>query len=191
MLKQRGDRYSLRAGDVLEIGFPFSPEFNQTVTVQPDGFITVKGVGDRQVSGLTTPETVELLRAAFAGILHEPVITVELKEFERPYFIATGEIGNPGKYEIRGEVTAAQAIGIAGGFKPSAKHSQVLLFRQTSEEWVEVKELNLKKMLNAGDLREDVSLRPGDMLFVPQNRISKVTPYIPRASLGLLFDPIR
>ena len=99
--QERYPRYRLRAGDVLELNFPFSPEFNQSVGVQPDGYINLRGIGEIRVQDKTTPEVVESLRTAYSKILHEPVIHVELKEFEKPYFLAGGEFARPGKYELR------------------------------------------------------------------------------------------
>ncbi len=42
----RYPRYKLRPGDAFDVSFELSPEFNQTVTVQPDGYITLRGIGD-------------------------------------------------------------------------------------------------------------------------------------------------
>jgi hypothetical protein len=55
----------------------------------------------------------------------------------------------------------AEAVAVAGGFRDTAKHSQVLLFRRISDQWMEAKKLDLKKMLKAGDLSEDLHLRTG------------------------------
>src|SRR5205814_6186297 len=41
----RYPRYKIGSGDSFDVSFELSPEFNQTVTVQPDGFITLRGVG--------------------------------------------------------------------------------------------------------------------------------------------------
>ena len=187
---QRRPRYRLAPGDGLNLVFPFSPEFDQAVTVQPDGFITLKEIGDFYAQGKTAPELRDALAQAYAGILNRPVVTVDLKDFQKPYFIAGGEVGHPGKYDLREDTTTAAAIAIAGGFTPSSKHSQVLLFRRVSDNTVEVKRLNMKKMLNTANLQEDVFLRPGDMLFVPKNRISKISRYIPTEALSLYFSPL-
>ncbi len=189
-LQRRNPRYQVRTSDVLDLNFPFSPEFNQTVTVQPDGYITLHAVGDLQVEGLTVPELTQMLRTAYGKILHEPVVTVELKDFEKPYFIAGGEVAHPGKYDLRGDTTLTEAVAIAGGFTENSKHSQVLLFRRVSKDWVEVKKLNVKKMLYAANLGEDLHLRPGDMLFVPKNAVSKIKRFMPTQSLGLYFRSI-
>jgi polysaccharide export outer membrane protein len=188
-LHRRNPRYQLCKDDVLQLNFALTPEFNQTVTVQPDGYITLLGVGDLHVEGQTVPDVTESIRAAYAKTLHDPILTVRLIEFEKPYFIAGGEVGHPGKFELRGDTTLTEAIAIAGGFTESSKHSQVWLFRRVSNDWVETRQFDLKKMLKSGNLREDAHLRPGDMLYVPRNTYSKVKRFIPVATLGTYFNP--
>lgn len=189
LFAERNPRYQLRSGDVLSVEFTFSPEMNQDVAVQPDGFITLKEIGDIHVEGMTLPQFNETLKHAYANILHDPVINIALKEFEKPHFIVNGEVGHPGKFELRASTSVAEAIGIAGGFTPAAKHSQVLLFRRVSDQWYEVKKLDVKHMLASADLKEDVFLRPGDMLYVPKNRISKIRQFLPSNTVGVMANP--
>jgi polysaccharide export outer membrane protein len=186
---QRYARYKLEFGDQFDVSFELSPEFNQTVTVQPDGYITLRGAGDVRVVGQTVPQLTETLKQAYGKILKDPVISVVLKDFEKPYFIADGQVGKPGKYELRGETTLTQGIAIAGGFNDAAKHSQVLLFRRVDSDWVSAKIINVKEMEKKGDLHEDPYLHPGDMLFVPKNRLSKIKPFLPTASMGTFLNP--
>jgi polysaccharide export outer membrane protein len=191
VLQLRNPRYQLSKGDTFDLIFPFTPEFNQTVTVHPDGYITLTGVGDLYVAGKTIPELRELLQTTYAAILKNPLINIVLKDFEKPYFIAGGEVAHPGKYDLRADTTLTEAVAIAGGFTESSKHSQVLLFRRVSNDWAEVKVLNVKKMFQAGNLTEDLHLEPGDMFFVPQNTISKVKKWIPYTNVSTGFDPTR
>lgn len=183
-LEKRHPRYKISSGDSFDVNFELSPEFNQTVTVQPDGFITLRGVGDVYVAGQTVPQLTGTLKTSYTKILNDPMISVVLKDFEKPYFIADGQVGHPGKYDLRGDVTVTEAVAIAGGFTGSAKHSQVLLFRRVSDEWTEAKIINVKKMLKSGNLHEDPYLHPGDMIVVPKNTISKIERFIPNASMG-------
>lgn len=187
-LQQRNPRYQLCKGDIFELNFPLTPDFNQTVTVHPDGYITLVSVGDLYVAGKTVPELRELLKTAYSKTLHDPIINVVLKDFEKPYFIAGGEVSKPGKYELRDDTTLTQAIAIAGGFNENSKHSQVLLFRRVSNDWAEARVLNVKKMFQAGNLSEDLHLQPGDMFFVPQNRISKIRKWIPYTAVSTGFN---
>lgn len=180
----RYPRYKLRSGDVFDISFELSPEFNQTVAVQPDGFITLRAVGDVHVAGQTVPTLTQTVRKAYSNILHDPLISITLKDFEKPYFIADGQVGHPGKYELRGDTTLTEAVAIAGGLQDSAKHSQVVLFRRVDDQWTSAKVFNLKKMEKEKNLNEDPLLHPGDMLFVPKNRLSKIRPFLPTSSVG-------
>jgi protein involved in polysaccharide export with SLBB domain len=188
--QERLPRYKISAGDTFDVNFELNPEFNQTVTVQPDGFITLRGVGDLHVAGKKVPELTETLRQAFGKILNDPQVSVILKDFEKPYFVADGQVGKPGKYELRGETTVTQAIAEAGGLTEASKHSQVLLFRRVDDHWTEAKIFNLKKMEKSRKLTEDALLHPGDMLFVPKNTFSKIQRFIPNASVGS-FIPIQ
>lgn len=189
VLQHRTRRYQLHSADVLELKFPFTPEFDQSVTIQPDGYITLRGVDSIRVEGQTLPELTNSLRTAYAKILHDPVINVELKDFEKPYFIVGGEVGHPGKFDLRGDTRATEAVAIAGGLRDSAKHSQVVLFHRVPDGWTQVKKLNMKKMLNDGNLDEDAYLQPGDFLYVPKNTMSKIGKFIPTSSLGLYANP--
>lgn len=182
---QREPRYQLRPGDIFDLQFEFSPEYNQTVTVQPDGFVTLRGVGDVHIAGKNVPELTETLKASYGRFLANPVISVVLKDFEKPYFIANGQVGKPGKYELRDDTTVTEALAIAGGLNEKSKHSQVLLFRRVSQEWVEAREIDVKALLAGKNLNEDVHLKPGDMIYVPQNRWSKVKQFIPYTALSL------
>ena len=183
-LHHRQWRYLLKAGDVLQLSFPLTPDFDQIVTVQPDGFVTLRLLGDISVAGRTLPQLTEQLTSAYGKMLRNPLLTIDLKEFEKPFFVVGGEVGHPGKYDLRTDTTVIQAVSIAGGFRETAKHSQVLLIRRVSEGWAEVKSLDVKKMLRAKNVSEDLFLRPGDTVYVPKNTLSKVKPFIPIPGVG-------
>jgi polysaccharide export outer membrane protein len=186
----RFPRYVVRAGDVLDLNFPFTPEFNQTITVQPDGYVTVRGLGDVRIQDKTVPEIAEMMRTAYSRILRDPEVTVELKDFEKPYFVVGGEVGRPGKYDLRGDTTVLQAVAVAGDFKAESRNSQVLLFRRISDEWAEVRRIDIKQMLRTKNLAEDLHLKPGDMVYVPKNPWSRIDRFIPVPTLGMFFNPV-
>jgi polysaccharide biosynthesis/export protein len=187
-IQHRDGRYRLCASDVIAVTFPLTPEFDQTVNIEPDGFASLAGAGDVRLEGLTVEESVAAIRTAYASVLHDPLITIELKDFNRPYFIVGGEVNHPGKYDLRGDTRATEAIAIAGGFNDASKHSQVLLFRKVNDDWYEVKPLNLKRILQGHDVNEDPEVRAGDMLYVPQNTISKIKKFIPSSGMGAYYQ---
>jgi len=187
-LKQRNPRYQLGKSDSIEVDFAFAPELNQTLAVQPDGYVTLKQVGSIHVEGLTVPELTETVKKAYAKILHDPVVAISLKDFERPYFIASGQVSKPGKYDLRGPLTVTEAVAIAGGFNDNAKHSQVVLFHPTPNGVFETKLLNVKQLLASRNLHKDIYLQPGDLVYVPQSTISKIRKFMPNTAVGAYYN---
>jgi polysaccharide biosynthesis/export protein len=183
---QQRPRYLIESGDTVTLSFPLSPEFDQTVTVAPDGYIALRAVGDISVAGKNMPELREALKTAYSGILHDPIINVDLKDFQKPFFTVTGEVGHPGKFDLRGNTSVAEGLAIAGGTTQSAKSSQVLLFRRLpGGSMVEVRKLDIHHMMKKGDMREDAYLQPGDLLFVPKTALSTIERFLPTSSMGL------
>ena len=186
---ERHPLYRLSKSDTVDVNFTFSPDFNQTLTVMPDGFVALKGAGTLLAEGLTVPQMQQAVAYAYRGFLREPEVTVTLKDFDKPYFLASGEVARPGKYELRGDLTVNEAVAIAGGFTQQARHSQVVVFRRISAYVAESHVIDVKKMLNSHDLHEDLHLRAGDFIFVPQSRISKIRKYVPTNALSWYMNP--
>src|SRR5262249_22752456 len=155
----REPRYRIQPNDVVEVHFRYTPEYNLTAMVQPDGFISIEVVGDVKIAGLTLEEASATIAKQASARLRDPEATVQLKDFVKPHFVVAGEVNHPGAYDLRGQVTAIQAIAMSGGFKESSKQSKVVLLRRINEEYAEVKVLDLKKLMSPSYIREDVTLR--------------------------------
>ena len=168
------------------------PEFDQTVTLQPDGFVTLQIVGDIHLQGMTLEEAKGAIAKKATERLKDPEITLTLKEFVKPYFVVGGEVANPGRFEMHGSINALQAIAMAGGFKTaSANHSQVILYRRVGPTLAKMEVLDLKSATKPNATTEPLAdLRPDDMLFIPQNRVSKVERIIKWGNWGALFNPL-
>jgi len=172
-------RYQIQQGDTFEVVFPYVNGFNQTVTVQRDGFVSLRIVGDVKAIGMTVPELAETLRGRYATTLRDPVLTVEMRDFEKPYFVAAGEVERPGKYDLRGETTLMQAVAIAGGFKDRAKRTHVVLFRRGPDgpKAVQVQEIDAKRLLEGKAIAEDVKVEPADLVFVSKSRLPNLNTF--------------
>jgi polysaccharide biosynthesis/export protein len=185
---ERDLRYRLQPNDVIEVQYRYTPEFNQTASVQPDGFVSLQLIGDVKLAGLTLDQARGAILDRASERLRDPDVSILLKDYEKSHFVVGGEVANPGRFELRGSITALEAIAIAGGFKTAtARHSQVILFRRINNETGEAKILDVKHLMNTANLHEDIALRPGDMLLVPQNKISKIERFIKWGSIGAYF----
>lgn len=185
----REQRYHIQPGDVLTFEFRFTPEYNQKVKVQPDGYVSLTGIDDLKVGGLNVEEVRAAAFEACRNQLREPVINIVLEEFSMPAYIVGGEVASPGRYDLRGQVTLSEAIQIAGGFNSSAHVEQVLLFRRAEEGWMESRQIDFKKVIKSG-LNEDVWLRPGDMVFIPRSKMGNVQRLMQAARVGVFFTPL-
>ena len=175
---ERNPRYKICVDDKISLSFPLSPTMDQKVLVNPDGYITLRGTGNLHVAGLTLPELVAAVKKSYDEVLNEPIVNADLEEFHKPHFTVLGQVTKPGQYELRTDTKVTEAVAMAGGFASTAK-TQVLLYRAESSMWVEVKQLNIKEILNGKNIREDVFLHPGDMIFVPEKGITKFRKYVP------------
>lgn len=188
MLQRRNPRYEVQPDDVLSLSFPLSPEFNQKITIQPDGYVNLQGAGSLYVEGMTVPRLAEAFKKAYSDTLHDPIVDVDLADFHKPFFIVTGQVGKPGQYDLRYDTTVTEAIGIAGGFTPQAK-TQVFLYHRVSHSWVEVKKLSVKDILNGKHVNEDAVMQSGDMVFVPEKFIANFRKYVPY-TVGTYVSPM-
>lgn len=181
----RDARYRLQAQDSIDVQYRYTPEYNATVAVQPDGYISLPLVGDVRVGDLTLNEAAAAITKKAGERLRDPEVNVLLRDYQKPYFTVAGEVEHPGRFDMRGSMTVVEAIAISGGLKPSAKHTQVILLRKVDPERAQVRVLDLKKLMSQKGVAEDVAMQPGDMLVVPRNAMSRIDPYVRLASAGL------
>jgi polysaccharide biosynthesis/export protein len=182
-------RYKLHSGDVITLDYRYTPEFNQTVTIQPDGYVTLNIVGDVKVADLTLDEVHDQILKMASSRLNHPELNLTLKDFEHPSIVVAGEVAKPGKFELREDTTALQAVMLAGGFKDSARDTNVVLLRRINGQMAEVRQLNLHNVRQTSDLEKDMMLEPGDMLLVTRNKLEHLSRIMKATNLGLYFDP--
>ncbi len=186
-----GQRYLLRSGDEITVQYRYTPEFDQVVRVQPDGFVSLELVGDIKLGGLTLGQARNVIVEKAKSRLKDPEIALALKDFEKPFFVVAGEVVNPGKFDLHKNVTALQAILLAGGFKDQAKASQVIVFRRLDSGLSETHMLNFNSAARKGGKFQDLTLQAGDMLMIPQNTITRIERYMKAANVGLFFNPLQ
>ena len=188
---QHRARYTLRVGDVLNVEYTYTPELNQTVTVSPDGYVSLNLVGDVKVGELTVEEAHEKIVEKASERLNNPELNLVLEQFQPPYVVVAGEVGKPGQINFSSNLTALQAVLVSGGFLGSAQQTQVLLYRKIDGDRPEVRVLNLKNVSKTADLERDVQLQPGDMLYVPRNKVENIARFVRAFNAGTYVNPLQ
>ena len=181
-------RYKLRSGDTIELDFRLSPELNQTALIDPDGSVSLLVIGRVQISDLTLQQARELIIAKESQHLANPEINIQVTNFQNFYVVVAGEVYLPQKIELREDMTALQAIILAGGVKISGRETQVLLYRRVNSEFAEVHQLNLR-IKKTSQLENDMKLAPGDLILVPRNKVESVSRYVRIIGFGYSFNP--
>jgi len=153
--------------------------------------VSLVGVGDFVAVGLTVEQFQQKVINLSSERLVKPVVTVILKEFEKPHIFVEGEVNTPGRIEFRSRMSITDAIAMAGGFKNSSKQSQVLLLRRIDGEHASTRVIELKKLVADHRLEEAVEMQTGDVVYVPQNTLSKVERIVHLGQFGAIYSPVR
>lgn len=168
------ESYRIKAGDRLSVRFLNHPELNEPgLAVRPDGFISLQLIDDLKAEGLTADELKKKIGKAYDEILLNPSISVNIIEFVPPAVFVGGQINRPGKYFLRDGNTLVKVIFMAGGFTKDANRRMVLYARQTPDGKWQVREVNVLKLLEKLAEADDIGLRDGDYIFIPDSKLSK------------------
>lgn len=179
-------RYRISAGDELSLRFLLNPDLNTGVLVGPDGrgvFPLISGV---RVADMTVEEANGVLSRAYAQILRRPDVQVLITAYGSSQVYVGGEVRTPGVYPIRGQLTPAQAVMMAGGLATSARLGRVAIIRQRPNGQILVKHIDLKAYLSKGQGIGPFTILPGDLIFVPRSSIAEVDLFVDQYITGLL-----
>ncbi len=174
--------YRLFPGDELDIAVPTAPELAKTVTVQPDGRVSLPLIGPVMVADRTTVEAQAALDAAYASQLRRPEVFVTVKTAGPLRVFVGGDVDKPGVYDMAGDINALQAVIQAGGFKNTARRDQVVVIRRTSGGGAMMRTVDLKQGIARPDRTDLVPLRRFDIVYVPRTGL---------ASAGIFMQQIK
>lgn len=190
-LSERNPEYVLQRGDVVDIRYRYTPEFDQVVTIRPDDRATLMNLDTIVTSGMTLSQFKEKVVTLSSKLLVNPEVTVFLKEFEKPHVFVEGEVTNPGRVEIRSDISVLDAIALAGGFKTTSAKSKVLLMRRFGNgDQAKTTVLDLNKLINDKTMEEAILVHPGDVIYVTQNNLSKIERLAHLGQFGAIYNPI-
>ena len=157
--------YRLVPGDKLRIEVYSDTQLSQSLQIRPDGKITLPLIGDVPAEGKTATELRDSLVSSLKEFNTNPVVTVIVVETVPPVFYVMGEVNAPGTFSIKGQVSAVQALAMAGGFKDFAKTKNIKILRKGANGVPENVKFNYKDA--AQGKGPAVFMQPGDTIIVP------------------------
>ena len=164
--------YRVFPGDVLDVTAPSAVELSRTVTVQPDGRISLPLIGSRMAADRTVRELEAELSQAYAGQLVRPDILVDVKAAVPLRVFVGGEVQKPGIYDMPGDIDALQAVVMAGGFTTLARSSKVVVVRRGVGGRPMMRTADLHGAIFDPASSDAVPLRRFDIIFVPRTDIA-------------------
>lgn len=170
--------YRLGYGDKVEVKFFNNDEYNELLTVRPDGKITLQLIGDVDVMGKTPTEITQIITDVYAEILLKPEVTVFVREFGGQLCYVMGEVNLPGAIEISKGMTLMRAVAAAGGPKNTAKLSSVILIRSDDLKRAEVSRRNLSLGNLSKHTEQDLSIQAYDIIYVPKTFIADISAFV-------------
>lgn len=158
-------QFTLGAADVIRINVWKNADLSQTVTVGPDGFVSLPLLGDVHVAGMTANEVAHILAGQLNNFVVSAQVTVSVVEFRSRQVYVMGRVGRPGGYPLIAPITVLQLIAQAGGLNAFANSKGIFVLRGAAGDMHRLS-FNYVKAIH-GDNKQNVSLLPGDTVIVP------------------------
>lgn len=168
--------YRIGAEDVLDINVWKNDAMSRTVTVRPDGKISLPLLNDVQAAGLTPPELRDVLAEKLLEYMPTPDVAVIVTEVRSFKVSVIGEVAAPGRYELKSWTTVLDILAEAGGFTEFASRGRITIFRPDGKTMKRIS-FNYNKLVrqgllgkiaySGGEEQENFYLRPGDIILVP------------------------
>jgi polysaccharide export outer membrane protein len=158
-------QYTIGVADVLRVNVWKNADLSQTVTVDPDGFVSLPLLGNVNVAGLSTDQLGTLLTAKYASYVVTPQVTVSVVDIRSRAVFVMGQVGKAGSYPLLAPTTVLQLLAQAGGLTPFAKRKNIYVLRASMGKSEKIP-FNYVKVIH-GDSRANIVLEPGDTVIVP------------------------
>ena len=158
--------YRIGPEDVLDISVWKNAELTRTVSVRPDGRISLPLLNDIQAANLTPMQLRDSLAKQYGEYVAEPEVSVIVKEIHSIKVSVVGSVKTPGRYELKSQATVLEALALAGGLTDFAKRDRIVIFRRSGKGWLTLP-FNYSKIVSDWDEEQNILLEPGDIIVIP------------------------
>jgi protein involved in polysaccharide export with SLBB domain len=169
--------YLIQPGDQLDVRFYNNPELNEQITVRPDGRISTQLAPEIMAANKTPADLSRMLIQAYSSELRDPRITVIVRTFASNKIYVGGEVGRPGIIDLVGSMTVLQSVAGAGGFLDTARKNEIVVIRKAEKRPL-ILTADISRVIDGSDLKQDLNLKPYDVVFVPKSPIANVNLWV-------------
>jgi polysaccharide export outer membrane protein len=168
--KAVGNDYIIGPGDTLEVFVWRNPELTVTIPVRPDGKISTPLVENMVAIGKTPQQLARDLEGVLAEYVRAPKVNIIVTNAASAFSLVkvVGEVAHPQALPYREGMTVLDAILAVGGLGQFASGNRARIVRIENGQQTTI-HVKLANLVNSGDVRENMPLKPGDVLVVPQS----------------------
>ncbi len=161
------DDYVIGAEDVLAVSVWKEPDLSRSVTVRPDGKISLPLIGEVMANGLTAPKLSSVISEKLKAYISNPEVNVIVEAVKSPIFNIIGEVAKPGPYQLTRPTTILDALGLAGGPSQFAKTKKIHVMRTLPDGTQQKLYFDYKAALKGQKMEQNIYLKSGDILIIP------------------------
>jgi polysaccharide export outer membrane protein len=164
--------YRIGPGDDLQVFVWNHPELTVTVPVRPDGLISTPLVEDLHAEGKTPSQLSRDLEKALSEYVRSPTVNVIVTSFVGAFsdqVRVVGQAQKPQSLPYRANMTLLDVMIAVGGLAEYAAGNRAAIVRQENGKQLRIP-VRLADLLNEGDINANMSMRPGDVLIIPESR---------------------
>ena len=170
--------YRFFPGDELEITVLSAPELNRSVTVGPDGRISLPLIAPVMAADRSVQELQATVIGAYSSQLLRPDVAIAVRTATPLRVFVGGEVGSPGVFDMPGDLDAFRAVMLAGGFRPTARRNQVVIIRRSRDGRPMMRTVDLMRVFSNPSDADLVPLRRFDIVYVPRTRVAEAGLFI-------------
>lgn len=162
--------YIIGPGDTLQVFVWRNPELTATIPVRPDGKISTPLVEDMVAVGKTPSQLARDVEKVLSEYVRSPtvnvIVTVPVGTYSQVQVI--GQVLKPGSLPYRAGMKVLDAILAVGGMTQFASGNRAKIVRTVDNRKQELR-VKLESLVNKGDMSQNLELRPGDVIVVPES----------------------
>jgi polysaccharide export outer membrane protein len=169
--------YMVGEEDILKITVYDHADLTTVARVSGEGDIVLPLIGAVKVSGLTTSQISQKVTELLAdGYIVDPHVSVFVEEFKSRKTIIMGQVNKPGIYALSGNTTFLELLSKAGGLTKESGDKAIIKRKAVSPGNPEIIiTLDLKKLLEEGDMSSDVLLMDSDNVYIAKGGVFYIT----------------
>jgi polysaccharide biosynthesis/export protein len=158
--------YVIGPDDNLAVVYWREKDMSADVVVRPDGMISLPLLNEVKASGLTVEQLRTAITEGASKFVEEPTVSVVVKAINSRKVFITGSVGKPGPYPLGGPTTVLNLISYAGGLAEYANKKKIVVVRKENGREMTLR-FNYEDVMKGKNLSQNIELKPGDTVIVP------------------------